>query len=82
MLKPDILKAEKRGNQRSLRYQLPDGTEGELVEKIVGKRTRKGQIEYQVKWVSQTKLTWEPKSHLETVQGLTKRYEQDEERAR
>ncbi|DBA03268.1 TPA: hypothetical protein N0F65_011627 [Lagenidium giganteum] len=76
MLKPDIPADSKRGGQRSLRFQLPDGTEGELVERIVGGRRYKGKLQYRVKWVGQAKTTWEPLANLAAVQGLIDRYKQ------
>ncbi|POM64578.1 Hypothetical protein PHPALM_19875 [Phytophthora palmivora] len=39
---------------------LHDSTVGQIVEAIVGKRKRLCTIQYQVKWVGEEQLTWEP----------------------
>ena len=47
------------------------------VEQIMGKRVRRGRIEYKIKWdgfpVSQ--CTWEPLSHLENIKEMISNYE-------
>ncbi|POM68640.1 Gag-pol Polyprotein [Phytophthora palmivora] len=62
-LKPNV--ASSRGDQTLFKVLLPDGTEGELVEDIVRYRKGKGKKEYQVKWIGQVELTWEPLKNLE-----------------
>ncbi|POM78436.1 Gag-pol [Phytophthora palmivora] len=62
LLKPYVV--SKRADQLIFKVRLPDGSEGELVEDIVGYRRRKGKKEYYVKWLGQSKLTWELKGNL------------------
>ncbi|POM66216.1 Gag-pol [Phytophthora palmivora] len=65
-LKPYV--ASSRGDQTLFK--------GELVEDIVGYRKRKGKKEYQVKWIGQVELTWEPLKNLEYILDLVNRYHQ------
>jgi hypothetical protein len=74
LLKPYV--ASNRPDQDLFKVQLPDGSEGELVADIVGYRKRKGRKEYHVKWLGQSKLTWEPSENLQYVQDLIARYHQ------
>ncbi|KAE8910420.1 hypothetical protein PF005_g31751 [Phytophthora fragariae] len=74
MLKPYV--HSERPDQTVFKVRLPDGSEGELVEDIVGYRRRHGRKEYHVKWLSQSKLTWEPQENLNYVQDLIARYHQ------
>ncbi|KAE8953787.1 hypothetical protein PR001_g32163 [Phytophthora rubi] len=74
MLKPYI--HSERPDQTVFKVRLPDGSEGELVEDIVGYRRRHGRKEYHVKWLGQSKLTWEPQENLNYVQDLIARYHQ------
>ena len=49
-----------------------------IAERIVGKRTRNRQVQYQVKWAGypDDRNTWEPKTTLvEDVPGLVQQYE-------
>ncbi|GMF44209.1 unnamed protein product [Phytophthora fragariaefolia] len=62
LLKPYI--ASTRPEQAIFKVRLPDGSEGELVEDIDGYRKKKGKKEYHVKWLGQSKLTWEPEENL------------------
>ncbi|GMF47806.1 unnamed protein product [Phytophthora lilii] len=72
MLKPYI--QSDRLEQTISKVRLPDGTEGELVEDIVGFRRRKGKPEYHVKWLGQSRLTWEPLENLQYVPDLVRNF--------
>jgi transposase InsO family protein len=74
MLKPYV--HSDRPDQAVFKVRLPDGTEGELVEDIVGYRHRNGRAEYHVKWLGQSQLTWEPRENLEYVLDLVNRFHQ------
>ncbi|ETM45917.1 hypothetical protein L914_09139 [Phytophthora nicotianae] len=65
LLKPYV--ASDRPDQELFKVLLPDGTEGEHVEDIVGYRRKKSGKEYHVKWLGQSKLTWEPEENLKYV---------------
>jgi hypothetical protein len=54
---------------------LGDGTVGQLVKGICGKRKRKNQLQYQVQWEGESKKTWEPLEQLEQVKGLIQDFE-------
>ena len=47
------------------------------VEKIIGKRTIKGKVEYKVKWdgYPMDQCTWEPLRNLENVREMVEEYE-------
>jgi hypothetical protein len=47
-----------------------------VVEKLLGKRTVKGNIEYEVKWKGWTKTTWEPMINLVEIPDMV--YDFDE----
>ena len=69
-------KDDKRENKPA-KVLLKDGiTEGQLVEAIIGRRQRKQQTEYLVKWQGESKrqATWEPVANLDQVQGLIHQY--------
>ncbi|GMF19728.1 unnamed protein product [Phytophthora lilii] len=72
MLKPYV--QSDRLEQTIFKVPLPDGTEGELVEDIVGFRRRKGKPEYHVKWLGQSRLTWEPLENLQYVPDLVRNF--------
>ncbi|POM81809.1 Retrovirus Polyprotein [Phytophthora palmivora] len=74
LFKPHVV--SKCADQIIFKVSLPDGGEGELVEDIVGYRRRKGKKEYYVKWLGESKPTWEPEGNLEYVQDLITRYHQ------
>ncbi|GMF59816.1 unnamed protein product [Phytophthora fragariaefolia] len=50
--------------QEPFKVQLPDGTEGELVDDIVGHKHIRGKDYYEVKWTGKLKTTWEPLANL------------------
>ena len=54
---------------------LGDGSEGYLVEAIIGKRRRRGITEYRVKWLGTSEITWEPMDNLFQVSGLITEFE-------
>ncbi|RLN94332.1 hypothetical protein BBJ28_00013040 [Nothophytophthora sp. Chile5] len=72
-----LLKPYIRGRyreQKTLKVRLPDNTEGELVEDIVGHKRVHGKDVYEVMWVGQRKTTWEPMKNLKYDRGLIKRF--------
>lgn len=52
------------------------------VEKVVGKRTDRGNTEYQIKWKGFKQKTWEPLSGLVQVAELIDDYEREQEELR
>ena len=52
------------------------------VEKIIGKRTVKGKIEYKVKWLGykMAECTWEPEENLVNVRDLIDKFENKKEK--
>ena len=48
-----------------------------VVEKIVGCRTKKGRVEYRIRWkgYDESDDTWEPAENLQKVQKLIREYE-------
>ena len=53
--------------QRIPKVTLQDGSEGEIVDKVVGHRIRENGDEYLVKWTGQMKSTWEPRGNLDQI---------------
>lgn len=54
---------------------LADGSVGQLVLGISGKRRRKREVQYLVQWVGEVKKTWEPVENLAQVPDLIAEYE-------
>ena len=59
---------------------LGDDSEGFLVEAIIGKRTLKGVVQYQVKWLGTSEVTWEKLDNLFQVSGLIDEYESTQQK--
>ncbi|ETI55631.1 hypothetical protein F443_01706 [Phytophthora nicotianae P1569] len=55
---------------------LADGSVGQLVERLLGKRTRKRRTQFLVEWVGEEKPTWEPIENLSQVPGLIADFEE------
>lgn len=54
--------------QSAIPTMLEDGTEGYLVERIIGRRIHRGVVQYQVKWLGPADdITWEPVENLRGV---------------
>ncbi|OWY96746.1 Gag-pol, partial [Phytophthora megakarya] len=54
---------------------LADGSVGQLVQRLRGKRTRKRRTQYLVEWVGEAKPTWEPIENLSQVPDLIAEFE-------
>lgn len=61
---------------------LRDGSVGQLVEAITGKRKRLGDTQFQVRWVGEATPTWEPVENLHQVTGLIHDFERTKRRKR
>ncbi|GMF52826.1 unnamed protein product [Phytophthora fragariaefolia] len=55
---------------------LADGTEGQLVEAVIGHRKYKGKPQYEIWWLGESKAeaTWEPVENLNQIPGLNDLY--------
>ncbi|KAG2938032.1 hypothetical protein PC115_g3917 [Phytophthora cactorum] len=54
---------------------LHDGSVGQIVEAVIDKRTRRGVVQYLIRWVGEEKATWEPLANLHQVTGLIQAFE-------
>ncbi|GMF21062.1 unnamed protein product [Phytophthora fragariaefolia] len=54
---------------------LADGTVGQLVYRLLGKRRHKQRTKFLVEWVGEEKPTWEPVENLTQVPGLIAEFE-------
>lgn len=71
------------GEEQPMPVDLGQGEEPEYeVERILGKRKRKGRTQYLVKWAGwpDTYNQWEPEEHLDNATGLVEDYEKNQSR--
>ncbi|KAE9005730.1 hypothetical protein PR003_g9981 [Phytophthora rubi] len=54
---------------------LHDGSVGQIVKAIIGKRKKLGSVQYHIKWMGEADATWEPLENLHQVSGLIQAYE-------
>jgi transposase InsO family protein len=62
--------------QQAPKVLLADGTEGQLVQAVIGHRKRQGQDWYKIHWLGETRrqATWEPVDNLKQIPGLIAEY--------
>ncbi|ETM44669.1 hypothetical protein L914_10121, partial [Phytophthora nicotianae] len=69
IMKPYITAEYRRQNQKLFKVRLADGTEGELVEDILNHKRSRKQTLHKVKWLGQSRTTWEPATSLTSITG-------------
>ncbi|KAE8952718.1 hypothetical protein PR001_g33173 [Phytophthora rubi] len=74
LLKP--YRKDPKRRQQVNKVVLADGTEGQLVEAVIGHRKYKGQPQYKIWWLGETEsdATWEPVENLTQIPGLIDLY--------
>ncbi|POM63510.1 Hypothetical protein PHPALM_21081 [Phytophthora palmivora] len=62
--------------QKVNKVVLADGSEGQLVEAVIGHRKYKGKPQYKIWWLGESKkdATWEPVDNLKQIPGLIDLY--------
>ncbi|ETO66224.1 hypothetical protein F444_16537 [Phytophthora nicotianae P1976] len=61
---------------------LADGTVGQLIQRLLGKRIHKKRTQFLVEWVGEEKPTWEPIENLSQVPDLIADFEASRRRKR
>ncbi|POM61728.1 polyprotein [Phytophthora palmivora] len=63
---------DKSRPQKVSKVLLTDGTEGQLVHKVIGHRRVKKRLQYKIWWLGETRedATWEPVENLNQIPGL------------
>jgi hypothetical protein len=54
---------------------LADGSVGQIVKRLLGKRRRKRRTQFVVEWVGEEKPTWEPVENLSQIPDLIANFE-------
>ncbi|ETO63861.1 hypothetical protein F444_18515 [Phytophthora nicotianae P1976] len=74
LLKP--YRKDYKRRQKVNKVVLADGSEGHLVEAVIGHRNYKGKPQYKIWWLGETKkdATWEPVENLTQIPGLIDLY--------
>lgn len=74
-----LLKAYVRDEKRTQEIPkviLADGSEGQLIHKVLDHRKRRGKDQYKIQWLGETEkqATWEPVEDLKQIPGLIEEY--------
>ncbi|POM74119.1 Hypothetical protein PHPALM_8966 [Phytophthora palmivora] len=74
LLKP--YRKDPKRRQKVNKVVLTDGSEGQLVEAVIGHRKYKGKPQYKIWWLGESKkdATWEPVDNLKQIPGLINLY--------